>query len=92
MAAWRNKVRQMVMKRQAIINKPGVYTLTLPTGAGKTLIGLQIALEAAERLSAVRILYILPYVSLVEQNAGLRPKYLMEYEKIIILLTVNPPI
>jgi CRISPR-associated endonuclease/helicase Cas3 len=75
LAAWRNKVRQMVIENaRLLINKPGVYTLTLPTGAGKTLIGLQIALEAAERLSAVRILYILPYVSLVEQNAGIAAK------------------
>ncbi|MDN5344104.1 MAG: hypothetical protein PWQ18_215 [Clostridia bacterium] len=71
LAAWRGQVRQKVITAASqIIQAPGIYTLTLPTGAGKTLIGLQVALENAARLEATGIIYVLPFVSLVEQNAA----------------------
>ena len=52
-----------------VITSPGIYTLTLPTGTGKTIIGLQLAMDIAERFNASGIIYVLPFVSLVEQNA-----------------------
>ena len=71
LSAWREKVRrEVVVYTQQVMDKPGVYTLTLPTGAGKTLIGMQIAMEAARRFQAGGIVYVLPFVSLVEQNAA----------------------
>ncbi len=70
LAEWRQQVRQEVVRRAGeVIAKPGIYTLTLPTGAGKTLIGLELAMQAAERLAATGIIYVLPFISLVEQNA-----------------------
>lgn len=71
LAQWRSRVREEVVANALnIIKEPGVYTLTLPTGAGKTLTGLQAAMEVAGKLKAASIVYVLPFVSLVEQNAA----------------------
>lgn len=76
---WRERVRQEVVARaRQVLAGPGVYTLTLPTGAGKTLAGLQVAMEAADRLGATGIIYVLPFISLVEQNAGIAKKLLAD--------------
>ena len=72
---WREAIRQEVVNNAAkTIDCPGIYTLTLPTGAGKTIAGLQIAAEAALRLQSKSIIYALPFISLVEQNAGVAAK------------------
>ncbi|WP_338826158.1 hypothetical protein MTBGP_05260 [Moorella thermoacetica] len=72
LSGWREKVRkQVVSHSRLVLDKPGIYTLTLPTGAGKTITGLQVAMEAARRFNASGIIYVLPFVSLVEQNAGI---------------------
>ncbi len=71
LSVWRNQIREEVVNNAAkIINEAGVYTLTLPTGAGKTLTGLQVAAETAIKLQAKSIIYVLPFISLVEQNAA----------------------
>ena len=70
LAGWRSKVREKVIANiDEQILQPGVYTLTLPTGAGKTLIGLELAMRIAERFRSSGIIYVLPFISLVEQNA-----------------------
>lgn len=75
LAEWRGMVREKVIfNAEKVMCKPGVYTLTLPTGAGKTLIGLELAIRAAKRFGATGIIYVLPFVSLVEQNAGIAQK------------------
>lgn len=67
---WRESVRKSVVENaRNVISEPGVYTITLPTGTGKTLIGLTVAAEAAEKFHATGIIYCLPYISIVEQNA-----------------------
>jgi len=72
LAEWREGVRKGVIDHaRLVLNKPSIYTLTLPTGAGKTIAGLQAASEFAQRSKASRIIYVLPYVSLVEQNADI---------------------
>jgi CRISPR-associated endonuclease/helicase Cas3 len=71
LAQWRTAVYEQVLAHSAEkITAPGLYTLTLPTGAGKTLVGLSIAALAARRFSGTGIIYVLPFISLVEQNAG----------------------
>lgn len=50
-------------------NKPGVYQLSVPTGGGKTLSSLRYALEHAKRYNKDRIFYIIPFTTIIDQNA-----------------------
>ncbi len=60
---------------QADVASP-VYLLDMPTGSGKTLCSLAFALERARRTGKKRIIYIIPYTSIVEQTADLFEKIL----------------
>ncbi len=54
---------------QAAEQSPGLFTLTAPTGLGKTLDLLAFALVHAEKWGKERIFVVLPYLSIIEQNA-----------------------
>lgn len=49
---------------------PGIYSLSVPTGGGKTFSSLRFALEHARRNGLDRIFYIIPYNTVLEQNAA----------------------
>jgi len=47
----------------------GIYTLSIPTGGGKTLASLRYALKHAIQHNKKQIIFIVPYTTIIEQNA-----------------------
>lgn len=54
---------------QASERDKGIFTLTVPTGGGKTLASLRFALRHAKKWSHDRIIYIVPFTTIIDQNA-----------------------
>lgn len=50
-------------------NSSGIYTLSIPTGGGKTLASLRYALKHATKFNKKHIIFIVPYTTIIEQNA-----------------------
>ena len=63
----RRRISDDCLKRAA--DSQGIYTVTVPTGGGKTLASLRYALHHAQKHNLDRIIYIIPYTSIIDQNA-----------------------
>jgi CRISPR-associated endonuclease/helicase Cas3 len=64
-------------------NPSGIYTLSIPTGGGKTLASLRYALKHAILYNKKRIIYVVPYTTIIEQNAEEVRKILMDEAHIL---------
>jgi len=74
LAALRNRIFDTAIERALL--PTGFFSLTVPTGGGKTLASMAFALAHAKAHNLRRVIVVIPYLSIIEQNAA-------EYRRIL---------
>ncbi|MEW5820540.1 MAG: CRISPR-associated helicase Cas3' [Cyanobacteriota bacterium] len=70
----RTEVREIISAQldHIDLNQPEIYTITAPTGIGKTLASLEFALKLKDKIENknIQIIYCLPFINIIEQTAN----------------------
>ena len=82
-----NNIRQELLENclQKAQQKSGVFTLTAPTGSGKTLSMLSFALQHALVNHQERVILVVPYLSIIEQTAKIYRDIFSDFDDDLIL-------
>lgn len=81
----REEIAQLCLNKAFKIKDSNVYRLELPTGTGKTLISFRLALKIAKEMRKDKIIYVIPYNSIIEQTAKVIKDYLgYKYDNLVL--------
>lgn len=61
----------------------GIYRLNVPTGGGKTLCSLRYALAHADKYQKKRVIFVIPLLSILDQNVKVIRKYIKNKQSIL---------
>jgi CRISPR-associated endonuclease/helicase Cas3 len=82
-----NPLRQHILAyaRQQAAKSPGLFSLTVPTGGGKTLTSLAFGLDhAVQHKGMRRVIYVIPFTSIIEQTAQVFRAALGEHKDAVL--------
>lgn len=82
-----NQIRAEILAyaRKQAAQAPGIFSMNVPTGGGKTLASLAFALDHAMAHGQRRVIFVIPFTSIVEQNAAVFRKALHPYGDTAVL-------
>jgi CRISPR-associated helicase Cas3/CRISPR-associated endonuclease Cas3-HD len=66
---YRNEIFNQCLRKGS--EQPRLFSLTVPTGGGKTLSSMAFALEQVKRYGLKRIIYVIPFTNIIEQTAAI---------------------